>query len=283
MRRGLFPVTGRGGCRAVQSQCRVPPPRPEAAAPGHELCALRHGPASARQSDGLVHRRGNCGMGGGTATEARRSVALLGLGHRHSADIESGIPSGAAADRRLIGSIIALLGLELAVSDHTTLSRRAETLDVVRPRPGSRPVHLLAGSTGLKLCGSGEWLHEKRGTKPRRSWRKLHIAVDADTLPTVLTIRTASMARSTRVTPRRQSSSHHAPAPCRATRPRQHPRYATGTCRSFPNVALWLGRRPPVITGVPWWRPTSVPSNGSSVTDCDRRPIGVERPRSRLP
>jgi len=37
----------------------------------------------------------------------------------------------------LIGSIIALLGLNLAVPDHTTLSRRAENLDVVRPRPSS--------------------------------------------------------------------------------------------------------------------------------------------------
>ena len=61
----------------------------------------------------------------------------------------------------LIGSIIALLGLDLAVPDHTTLSRRAEGLDVVRPQPGSGPVHLLVDSTGLKLCGSGEWLLEK--------------------------------------------------------------------------------------------------------------------------
>jgi hypothetical protein len=36
-------------------------------------------------------------------------------------------------------------------------------------------------STGLKFCGSGEWLLEKHGTKTRRSWRKLHIAVDTDT------------------------------------------------------------------------------------------------------
>jgi len=76
----------------------------------------------------------------------------------------------------LIGSIITLLGLDLAAPDHTTLSRRAESLDVVRPRPGSGPIHLLVDSTGLKLCGSGEWLVEKHGTKTRRSWRKLHIA-----------------------------------------------------------------------------------------------------------
>ena len=81
----------------------------------------------------------------------------------------------------LIGSVITLLGLTLAVPDHSTLSRRAETLEVARPRPGSAPVHLLVDSTGLKLCGSGEWLLEKHGTKIRRSWRKLHNGVDADT------------------------------------------------------------------------------------------------------
>src|SRR3982751_994701 len=57
----------------------------------------------------------------------------------------------------LIGSIIRLLGLDLSVPDHTTLSRRAETLEVPRPRSGSdgEPVHLLVDSTGLKLCAAG--------------------------------------------------------------------------------------------------------------------------------
>jgi DDE family transposase len=36
-------------------------------------------------------------------------------------------------------------------------------------------------STGLKLCGPGEWLIEKHGTKRRRAWRVLHLAMDADT------------------------------------------------------------------------------------------------------
>ena len=49
----------------------------------------------------------------------------------------------------LIGSIMHLLGLDLAVPDHSTLSRRAETLELPRPRPGSEPVHLLVDSTGL--------------------------------------------------------------------------------------------------------------------------------------
>jgi hypothetical protein len=81
----------------------------------------------------------------------------------------------------LIGSIIRLLGLNLAVPDHSTLSRRAETLQAPQPRSGSEPVHLLVDSTGLKLCGAGEWLFEKHGARMRRSWRKLHIGMDAGT------------------------------------------------------------------------------------------------------
>ncbi len=36
-------------------------------------------------------------------------------------------------------------------------------------------------SAGLKLCGAGEWLIEKHGTHAPRSWRKLHIGLDAGT------------------------------------------------------------------------------------------------------
>ena len=81
----------------------------------------------------------------------------------------------------LVGSILRLLGLDLAAPDHSTISRRGETVPVSRPRPGSEPVHLLVDSTGLKLYGPGEWLVEKHATRTRPSWRKLHIGVDADT------------------------------------------------------------------------------------------------------
>src|SRR5829696_9161708 len=89
----------------------------------------------------------------------------------------------------LIGSLIRLLGLDLPVPDHTTLSRRAATLEVPRPRSGSsrdagrsaEPVHLLVDSTGLTLCAAGEWLIEKHGSRTRRSWRKLRLGRDADT------------------------------------------------------------------------------------------------------
>jgi len=36
-------------------------------------------------------------------------------------------------------------------------------------------------ATGLKVYGAGEWLVEKHGERGRRSWRKLHLAVDPST------------------------------------------------------------------------------------------------------
>src|SRR6201995_4972535 len=80
----------------------------------------------------------------------------------------------------LIGSVIRLLGLDLAIPDHSTLSRRAETLAGAGPPSNAEPVHLLVDSTGLKLSGAGEWSIEKHGTSRRRSWRKLHIGLDGE-------------------------------------------------------------------------------------------------------
>jgi len=43
----------------------------------------------------------------------------------------------------------------------TLVRQLAETLQVPsRTRSGTEPVHLLVDSTGLKLCGAGEWLGE---------------------------------------------------------------------------------------------------------------------------
>jgi alkylhydroperoxidase family enzyme len=56
----------------------------------------------------------------------------------------------------LIASNLQLLGLDLAMPDHSTLSHRAETLEVPRLHCGREPVHLLVGSTGLGVIN----LHE---------------------------------------------------------------------------------------------------------------------------
>src|ERR687884_294385 len=83
----------------------------------------------------------------------------------------------------LIGSVLQLFGLDLPVPDFSTMSRRAETLEVLRPKAGSAPVHLLVDSTGLKLCGPGEWLEEKHGTKRRRAWKGRPSPPPADPRP----------------------------------------------------------------------------------------------------
>jgi hypothetical protein len=81
----------------------------------------------------------------------------------------------------MLGSIMDLLGLELSVPDHTTFSRRGVDLGVATAlKKADGFVYVVIDSTGLKVFGAADWLHEKHGGKPRRSWRKLHLAVDPD-------------------------------------------------------------------------------------------------------
>ena len=82
----------------------------------------------------------------------------------------------------LLRSIAALLDIEIAIPDHTTLSRRGGGLTVLPKSFGrDEPLHLLIDSTGLKIYGEDEWLDQKRGIRSPRRWRKLHLGVDADT------------------------------------------------------------------------------------------------------
>ena len=49
------------------------------------------------------------------------------------------------------------------------------------PKVQGGPIHLVIDSTGLKMLGDGEWHSLKHKTaNKRRSWRKLHLGVDAD-------------------------------------------------------------------------------------------------------
>ena len=84
-----------------------------------------------------------------------------------------------------IQSLLALMGLALAVPDYSTLSRRQGALAVVLPKkqpdcPAS-PMHLVVDSTGLKVYGEGEWKVRQHGWTKRRTWRKLHVGVNEAT------------------------------------------------------------------------------------------------------
>jgi hypothetical protein len=118
-------------------------------------------------------------------------------------------------------------------------------------------------STGLKLGGAGEWLIEKHGQSRRRSWRKLHIGVDANSgeivavevtgkdiddaamvdrlldqiddplcplPPTAATIRTGSASRFPNVIQTSPSSYRHGRARWRALQSKPHRPSAIATC-----------------------------------------------------
>ena len=79
-------------------------------------------------------------------------------------------------------SIAALLGVQIRIPDHTTFSRRSGGLRIWPKRiVRGEPLHVLVDSTGVKIYGEGEWLDQKHGIRSTRRWRKLHLAVDADT------------------------------------------------------------------------------------------------------
>ncbi len=70
--------------------------------------------------------------------------------------------------------------MHLPCPDHTILSRRNATLEISRldNRGSQGPIDLIVDSTGLKVCGQGEWHAHKHGEKKRKGWTKLHIGVD---------------------------------------------------------------------------------------------------------
>lgn len=81
----------------------------------------------------------------------------------------------------LLRSVIQLLGLDLPVPDYTTLARRSARLSrTTALKHPTGPVDVVIDSTGLKISGTGEWQHEKHGGRPRRSWRRLHLAIDPE-------------------------------------------------------------------------------------------------------
>ncbi len=79
----------------------------------------------------------------------------------------------------LVSSVLRLMQIRLPAPHYSTLSRRARhlRLSLAAPRKVS---HLVIDSSGLKLYGEGEWKVRLHGVDKRRTWRKLHLAMDAE-------------------------------------------------------------------------------------------------------
>jgi len=92
-----------------------------------------------------------------------------------------------------INSLFARLNIPLKCPSYTQLSRRAGTFEVPKLaiKPGI-PVNLIFDSTGLKVFGEGEWKVRMHGKSKRRTWMKLHAAVNPDTLEFIATVLTSN-------------------------------------------------------------------------------------------
>jgi hypothetical protein len=70
----------------------------------------------------------------------------------------------------LMRGMAKLIGLNISVSDFSTLSRHSKGLNLPAKPQNKRtePIHLVVDSTGLKVFGEGEWLQNKHQTKAKR-------------------------------------------------------------------------------------------------------------------
>jgi Transposase DDE domain len=80
-----------------------------------------------------------------------------------------------------LGSVLKLMRLTLPCPDHTTLSRRHATVAIRQQVEGAPqgPICLIVDSSGVQVCGQGEWHAQKHGEKTCKRWKKVHIGVDA--------------------------------------------------------------------------------------------------------
>lgn len=84
------------------------------------------------------------------------------------------------ATQGFVASLLRLHQLDLPTPHYTTLCRRAGKLSVRIPRlpTSSESIHVVIDSTGLKVYGEGEWKVRQHGWSKRRTWRKLHVALN---------------------------------------------------------------------------------------------------------
>jgi hypothetical protein len=93
--------------------------------------------------------------------------------------------------RSLEGFLLSLFELSkipFPAPNYTTLQRRQAGLsqsDFTLTRKSNTPIDLVVDSTGLKIYGEGEWCVKKHGAQYQRTWRKVHLAVNAGNLEIV--------------------------------------------------------------------------------------------------
>jgi len=79
----------------------------------------------------------------------------------------------------LMISLARIMKADIAIPDFSSISKRSITIprDILTKakQPGSV---VIVDSTGLKVYGKDEWHQEKHNVPARRTWRRLHLAID---------------------------------------------------------------------------------------------------------
>jgi hypothetical protein len=88
--------------------------------------------------------------------------------------------------RQLAGfleSLVKRFGWSVNVPDYTVINRRLKTLKlkVNDNVTASGKKYIVIDSTGLKIYGEGEWKVRQHGWAKRRTWMKVHLAIDEST------------------------------------------------------------------------------------------------------
>lgn len=78
-----------------------------------------------------------------------------------------------------------MAGIKESVPDYTLICKRQKHLDIPKlaAKKNSEKIvtDVVIDSTGIKVYGEGEWKVRTHGVGKRRTWRKLHLAIDPQT------------------------------------------------------------------------------------------------------
>ena len=82
-----------------------------------------------------------------------------------------------------VQSLFSKMNFNLPIPSYSQISRRARFLHKRMNRlvSNKKTRHIIFDSTGLKVYGEGEWKVRTHGKSKRRTWRKFHIGIDAET------------------------------------------------------------------------------------------------------
>jgi hypothetical protein len=79
-----------------------------------------------------------------------------------------------------VRSVFRMTSIPLDVPDYSTLSRRGDGLTVLLAKRKKEKTIIIVDGSGAKVFGEGEWKVRQHGYSKRRTWKKIHIAIDED-------------------------------------------------------------------------------------------------------